>query len=193
MDNLSIVDHFSTFFSGDIVECGTWKGGMACGMMAVCGSGKKYHFFDSFEGLPPPRDIDGGAAMSLHQKPYYYNNNRADYDEFCQLVYAQSVPRENISIYKGWFSDTLRQYSGGPISVLRLDGDWYDSTMQCLRGLWDLVEPGGVVIIDDYIAFSGCSRAVHDFLSSISSISRISRTPRTEVAYIWKCDGAYAP
>ena len=49
--------------------------------------------------------------------------------------------------------------------MLRLDGDWYDSTMQCLEALVPLVAEGGTIIIDDYYAWDGCARAVHDYLS----------------------------
>jgi hypothetical protein len=56
-----------------------------------------------------------------------------------------------------------------PIGVLRLDGDWYDSTMVVLERLYDAVAPGGLVIIDDYYVWPGCSQAVHDFLSDRGS------------------------
>ena len=40
--------------SGDVVECGTWKGGSAANLSLVCRIvGRKLLVFDSFEGLPP--------------------------------------------------------------------------------------------------------------------------------------------
>jgi macrocin-O-methyltransferase TylF-like protien len=37
----------------------------------------------------------------------------------------------------------------GSIALLRLDSDWYESTVVCLTHLYDLVPLGGVVVIDD--------------------------------------------
>ena len=77
-------------------------------------------------------------------------------------------------LVKGWFVDTLPEYrSGEPIALLRLDADWYESTMVCLENLFDRVIPGGLIIIDDYYIWDGCSRALHDFMSKRSALERI--------------------
>ena len=52
-----------------------------------------------------------------------------------------------------------------PISVLRLDGDWYESTMTCLRGLVPHLAPKALVLVDDYYDWDGCARALHDYLA----------------------------
>jgi O-methyltransferase len=52
------------------------------------------------------------------------------------------------------------------IAVLRLDGDYYSSTMDSLNGLYDRVAPMGYVIVDDFNCFKTCERAVEDFCSS---------------------------
>lgn len=190
-ENLMLVDHFAAHTAGCLVECGTWRGGMACAMMALAGAERDYHFFDSFEGLPDVTEQDGHSAFQYQRdthSPNYHDNCRADYNEFLNLIHQQDVPAERISVYKGWFDETVGGYSGGPISVLRLDGDWYKSTMTCLQTLFPLVSFGGVVIIDDYEAWDGCARAVHDYLSSTNSRSRIDRTPLSHVTFIQKLD-----
>ena len=190
-ENLMIIDHFATHTGGSLVECGTWRGGMACAMMALAGAGRDYHFYDSFEGLPDAVELDGKSALKYQedtQSPNYHDYCRASYDEFLELIYKQGVAKNSISVYKGWFEETVSNYSGGPISVLRLDGDWYESTMTCLQALFPFVSFGGVVIIDDYEAWDGCARAVHDYLSSIGSRSRIDRTPLSHVTFIQKLD-----
>lgn len=45
--------------------------------------------------------------------------------------------------------------------------------MQILNNLFFKVNPGGLLIIDDYFAWDGCSRAVHDFLSQNKCTERI--------------------
>ncbi len=49
------------------------------------------------------------------------------------------------------------------ISVLRLDGDYYHSTMVVLENLYDRVSAGGFVIIDDYHAYEQCAQAVNEY------------------------------
>ena len=77
----------------------------------------------------------------------------------------------------GWFADTLPTFPTHlPIALLRLDGDWYDSTMQCLTLLYERVMNGGLVIIDDYYAWDGCARAVHEFLARTSEPCRLRQS-----------------
>lgn len=49
------------------------------------------------------------------------------------------------------------------IAILRLDGDYYGSTMDALDALYDRVVCGGYIIIDDYGDFASCRNAVADF------------------------------
>src|SRR5271154_5691585 len=37
---------------GCVVECGTWRGGMAAGLATLGGPARDYYFFDTFAGLP---------------------------------------------------------------------------------------------------------------------------------------------
>src|SRR5436309_2758654 len=47
---------------GCIVECGVWRGGMSAGISEILGGDRRYILFDSFEGLPEPKELDGKAA-----------------------------------------------------------------------------------------------------------------------------------
>ena len=88
-------------------------------------------------------------------------------------------------IHKGWFSETLQGYSGGNIAILRMDGDWYESTIDILNHLFEKVNEGGLIIIDDYFSWDGCSKAVHDFLAENKLPNRV-RQYNNKVAYIIK-------
>ena len=80
----------------------------------------------------------------------------------------------SFSLIKGWFNETVPNFKPpSPIALLRLDGDWYESTMVCLVHLFDEVAPGGIVILDDYYIWDGCSRALHDFLSKRLAVERV--------------------
>ena len=56
----------------------------------------------------------------------------------------------------GYFVDSLPglraelKGRGERLALLRLDGDMYDSTIDILYNLYDLVEVGGFIIVDDF-------------------------------------------
>ena len=172
--NMLIVDS-RRHINGCVVECGVWRGGMSAGMAEILGPDREYYLFDSFEGLPPAQEADGIAAKNWQedtQSLTYYDNCRASIEFAEQAMKLSRVP--NYHIIKGWFEDTLPEFIPPcQIAVLRLDGDWYESTMVALENLYKYLAPGALVIIDDYYAWDGCSRAVHDFLSQNKSATRI--------------------
>jgi O-methyltransferase len=163
---------------GCIVECGVWRGGMIAGIADMLGDERTYILFDSFEGLPEAQEIDGAAAVAWQKNkeaPLYYENCKADI-EFAKRAMELSHAHK-VDIVKGWFSDTLRNYPfTSEIAVLRLDGDWYESTFECLNSLYPKVAKGGVIILDDYYFWDGCSRAVHDYLSINKLTDRIEQS-----------------
>ncbi len=176
----------SSRVEGDVVECGVWRGGMIAGIAEILGNEKAYHLFDSFEGLPEAKEIDGAAAIDWQKNTggeEYYDNCKA---EISFAEKAMGMAGVKFKCHKGWFSDTLPLNTIGDISLLRLDGDWYDSTMVCLQYLFPKVVKNGLVLIDDYYTWDGCSKAVHDYLSSIKSTGKIFAL--SGVAYIIKND-----
>jgi len=174
---------------GEFVECGTWRGGMSAAMLELGGQSRHYRFFDSFAGLPLASSIDGAAALEWQADPTgdnYHDNCTASRAEFEATIALAGVPADHIHIYEGLFDDTAPRAETGRIAVLRLDGDWYDSTMTCLQAFWDKVMPGGLVIVDDYGVWDGCTRAVHDFLSQRSASEALCRYGASSVTYLIK-------
>jgi O-methyltransferase len=171
---------------GCIVECGVWRGGMMAGISTVLGPDREYFLFDSFEGLPPAKEVDGSAALEWQrntQAPDYYDNCSAG-EEYARRAMTLAGAR-TFHLVKGWFEETLPSFAPPkPIALLRLDGDWYDSTMVCLESLFHHVIPGGLIIVDDYYAWDGCTKALHDFLSRQSAVERIRS--QGEVCYLRK-------
>jgi hypothetical protein len=162
---------------GSLVECGTWKGG-ALAVMSItdraCGCQRQVFGFDSFEGLPAPAEIDSPAAQEWSGKLKVTTN---DVNENLSTMSASAI------LVKGLFEDTLVKSREivGKIAVLRLDGDWHSSTTTCLEALYDLVSPGGFVIIDDYGHWIGCKKAVDDFRALKNIASPMTHTDYTEV------------
>ena len=153
---------------GAFVECGVWKGGCIATMAWVAkqaNSDRNIWLFDSFQGLPEPTDEDGPGAWA-------YVSDYAVREESARVLLTSrlGIKQENVHIVKGWFHDTLPgiSLSVGPISILRLDGDFYDSTKCCLENLYDNVVDGGYVIIDDYGCWKGCRKATDEFIKDLS-------------------------
>ena len=152
---------------GAIVECGTWKGGMIAGIAKLLGNDRDYFLFDSFEGLPPVETIDGLAAQKWQSNvddPSYHDNCTASEADALAAMTLADVP--NARIVKGWFENTLpvAEFPSG-IAILRMDADWYGSTIEILHSLFPAVNIGGLILIDDYYTWEGCSKAIHDYLS----------------------------
>jgi predicted O-methyltransferase YrrM len=169
-------DTLSTGIPGAFVECGVWLGGSA-GLMAEAighfekGSHRKLHLFDSFEGLPAPGTEDGEKAAE-----YWRSTEGSEHVMVHRCVAGAAlvrsflheylrIPRERVVFHEGWFHDTLPRLDPdfGAIAVLRLDGDWYDSTRICFEHLYHRLSPGGVVLLDDYFCWEGCRKATDEF------------------------------
>jgi hypothetical protein len=69
---------------------------------------------------------------------------------------------EQVVFLNGWFKDTLPNAPIDKLSVMRVDADMYQSTMESLTYLYPKLSRGGYCIIDDY-ARGSCKRAVDDF------------------------------
>jgi O-methyltransferase len=183
--NLELCEQYNNV-DGDYVECGVWRGGMSAAISEVLDKKKTFHLFDSFEGLPPAKEIDGKEALQ-----WQADKNSVNYFDNCAAEKSFAVEamklakHERYKLYEGWFNETLPRYSGNPISILRLDGDWYDSIIECLEKLFPYVSSGGIVLLDDYYTWDGCTKAVHDYLARIQSPSRIHQF-NNQLAYILK-------
>jgi O-methyltransferase len=160
---------------GDVVECGVWRGGAIAGIAAIMSKKRKYYLYDSFEGLPAAKEIDGEAALNWQNKKdktNYFDNCSAEI-EFAQNAMKEVGKFNDSHIIKGWFEDTIPKNDIKEIAILRLDGDWYESTMICLEHLFEKVKKGGLIIIDDYYTWDGCTRALHDYLSKHKRTEKI--------------------
>jgi O-methyltransferase len=183
VDNLLLCNSINQI-DGCIVECGVWRGGMIAGVFDYCKAKRSSYLFDSFEGLPEAKVNDGKAA-----KIWQDANDGIGLDNCkAEISYAKKAMElaksSKHQIIQGWFEKTLPTTKvNEPIAILRLDGDWYDSTMVCLEYLYPKVAENGLIIVDDYYAWDGCSRAVHDYLAKNNLPLRISQS-KNGVCYI---------
>jgi O-methyltransferase/8-demethyl-8-(2,3-dimethoxy-alpha-L-rhamnosyl)tetracenomycin-C 4'-O-methyltransferase len=170
---------------GIFVECGVAAGAQIAAMqerLNVFKESRWIYGFDSFEGIPLASEEDD-------EQPGLPNMPRVKYTDKRELLKSSGVTvcskeevrrnlrqwfpnnDEKIILVKGWFQDTLGPYTSvirqlGGISLLRLDGDLYESTKVSLEQLYPLLNVGGVLIIDDW-NLGGCRRACLEYFEKV--------------------------
>ena len=102
------------------------------------------HGFDAFEGLPERwGDLPAGAYSLDGRLPEV---------------------RDNVELHVGWFEDTLPDFLGGnrePLRLANVDCDLYGSTQTVLQALGERVQPGSVLVFDEY--FMGQDWREHEY------------------------------
>lgn len=190
LDNLQacIEDVIARNVPGDLIETGVWRGGATILMRAVLKlhgvTDRIVHVADSFQGLPPPTDAadgwdltgDAGLAVSVDQV-------QRNFERFGLLD-------EQVKFLVGWFADTLPKAPIDRLSILRLDGDLYSSTMDALSALYPKVSSGGYVIVDDYGSWPACKRAVDEYIARHCIVADIKAVDTTGVYWRVEKNGA---
>jgi len=142
---------------GDFVECGTFKGGSAAIISTALTPARRLWLFDSFEGLPDVKDIDG-----VDSKEWVGKCRAAEEDVIEALTNVGASPNQYL-LRKGWFQETFRGELPGQVALLHCDADWYDSVLLTLETFYERIPPGGVVVLDDFGWWEGCREAFYDF------------------------------
>jgi O-methyltransferase len=161
----SIEDVIARGVAGDMIETGVWRGGATILMRAVLKvngvEGRTVWVADSFAGLPRPdaRGYPSDAKDRHHRFKYLVVSE----DEVKRNFERYGLLDEGVRFLPGWFRDTLPTLGGQTWSLIRIDGDMYESTLVALENLYPRLSPGGYVLVDDYGAVPGCRQAVHDF------------------------------
>jgi hypothetical protein len=163
--------------AGDFVECGVWRGGsMMVAMLTLLELGdtsRDFFLFDTYEGMTPPTEKDvthdgthAGKLLAMTEKregPTYWCY--ATLEDVQKNVFSTGYPRERIHFIKGRVEDTLPAQAPRNIALLRLDTDWYESTLHEMTHLYPLLGPKGVLILDDYGYWQGSRRAVDEYFA----------------------------
>lgn len=177
--------------SGDIVECGVWRGGsiMAAALMLLArgDTTRNLYLYDTFEGMSAPtqfdKSFDGVAAQTqMHQEAGKWCY--ASIEDVRENVLSTGYPKKKIYFVKGKVEDTIPQTIPAHLALLRLDTDWYESTKHELVHLYPRLAPEGVLIIDDYGHWQGARKAVDEYFAEQNRkiyLHRIDYTGRIAV------------
>lgn len=160
-----VEDIIQNNIEGDLIETGVWRGGATIFMRALLKAhgedAKKVWVADSFEGLPKPDaekypEDAGDDLYTVEQLRISMEDVQSNFQKFNLLD-------DQVGFLKGWFKDTLPSAPFDKLSLIRLDGDMYESTMDGLVNLYPKLSKGGYIIIDDYGAIPACAKAVTDY------------------------------
>ena len=155
---------------GDIVETGVFHGG---GLILINETLKKLKLkkkiwgYDTFEGIPKINikhdEVLGGQKIKLTSKgdkSIYLNLNKVK-TNLKNNGFRNKLP----ILVKGDTRITLNNKKNVPkkISFIRLDTDFYESTLKELKTLYPRLSKNGVLMIDDYGHHKGSKKAVDEF------------------------------
>lgn len=135
---------------GDVVECGTWKGGTAVNLSLVCAIvGRRLRVYDSFQGLPPGAPGDRMAAG------YQAGDFCGTLDEVRRNIRRHGA-LNRCEFIPGWFDQTLPQLRG-PIAFAYIDVDLEASLDTCVRFIWPQLVDGGYLFTDEAVSTDYCA------------------------------------
>jgi O-methyltransferase len=150
---------------GDFAETGVWRGGTVIFMRAMLQvyevNDRVVWAADSFEGLPKPNPKK--YAADRDDKLFTYDRLKVGMEEVMENFRKYDLLDDKVKFLKGWFKDTLPIAPIQKLSLLRLDGDMYESTMDALVNLYPKLSIGGFIIVDDYCVIDSCRQAVQDY------------------------------
>jgi len=177
---------------GDMVECGVWRGGsmmlIAHALQHFGDTSRELYLYDTFAGMTEPDGIDVDFD-GKENKPIWHQITRqgekmgfgGSLEEVRANLQLTRYPEQRTHFIVGDVLQTIPAQLPSRISILRLDTDWYKSTLHELRHLYDRLVPHGVLIIDDYGWCRGARQATDEFFSERSfkpMMHRLDQGPR---------------
>lgn len=125
--------------------------------------------FDSFDGLPEPKDIDVHPDFRKSQ----FSQSKK---EFVSILDKHGVSRKIYTTVEGYYNKTLHEETARNIglkkaAVVWIDCDLYESTVDVLRFITPYLQTGTVVVFDDFYCFNGDpdrgeQRALREYLDN---------------------------
>lgn len=163
---------------GDLAECGVWRGGssmaMALALRANGDTSRTIWLYDTFRGMTAPTDADvdvrGSSAQAQLQRARFTRNNGmlciAGREDVEANIRQTGYPADRVRFVEGPVEATLEHTAPDRLAMLRLDTDFYASTMAELCILYPRLSRGGVLILDDYGHWQGARRAVDEYFAA---------------------------
>lgn len=179
---------------GDICEFGVAQG-KTSKLIAhfIKDTNKKLFLFDSFEGLPKPSEKDKlkDDIFNLGDMKKYQGKMSHAENKVINELKSINFNKDKLIINKGFFNEESKINMKLPksVSFAFLDFDFYQPTLDGLNYLNNVLNIGGIIMVDDYDFFStGAKTSVDEWfkLNSKSYIKKITRTKCTSFVTLEK-------
>jgi O-methyltransferase len=134
---------------GVFVEAGCFKGGSTSKLSIVAELTKRdLVVFDSFQGLPLNEEAHTETIDGLDIEGWFTGGSFSGTLDEVRTNVSQYGEIEPCRFVEGWFEDTMPGFQE-PVAAAFIDVDLADSTRTCLKYLYPLLAPGGVLISQD--------------------------------------------
>jgi O-methyltransferase len=162
---------------GAIVECGVWRGGMmmaaALTLKSLGRMDRDIYLCDTFAGMVEPTEHDRDVRGNLAEVRFKEAPKQGAVVDWCYASLADvknnmqstGYSPQRIHYVEGKVEDTLPQGAPEKIAVLRLDTDWYESSIHEMVHLYPRLQRGGVLILDDYGFWQGSRKATDEYFA----------------------------
>lgn len=187
--------------TGAFVECGVWRGGSVLAMIRTLQDlgvqDRDVFLYDTFEGMTEPTEADISdvepPALDIWRQariqnqvpwPEVFAPEVLSEETVRSLIAQTGYPSARLHFVKGPVEQTIPGRVPDEVALLRLDTDWYESTRHELEYLFPLLQPGGVLIVDDYGHWRGAQKAVDEYFATSHPplmLTRIDYTGRIAI------------
>jgi O-methyltransferase len=186
---------------GAFAECGVWRGGSVLAMVLTLQELRRddrdVYLYDTFEGMTAPDERDVSvyeqpalstwtSAQASGETPWreFFDDDQVREESVGRLLRGTGYPAERIHLVRGPVEETLPLHAPEHLAVLRLDTDWYASTLHELQHLYPRLAKGGILIVDDYGHWQGARQAVDEYFAANGPapfLQRVDYTARMAV------------
>lgn len=155
---------------GDIIECGVFKGISLTRFLTYRSIlennfSRKVYGFDSFGKFPSAKNQSDKKFIKMWKN---LAGDSISKDELHKILLEKKF--ENFELIKGDVLKTIPNFikdrNNTIIALLHLDMDVYRPTKYVINKLFDKMSSNGIILIDDYAAVAGATKAINEFLKS---------------------------
>ena len=153
---------------GHIAECGCARGLSSFQLCAAFRAahpqwqGETFHVFDSFQGLSAPGDEDAIDASVTQE--HVADHSVAGRFAVPREIVARNLHRlfPHVSLHEGWIPEVFARQPDRRYRFVHVDVDLYQPTNDSLRYFFPKLNPGGIILTDDY-NWPGAKKAFDEF------------------------------
>ncbi len=130
---------------GDFIECGVNAGVLSRAVADYVSFEKlqrRFFLMDTFEGLPEEQLVPAEIRIGLHKRYKYkdlYASTRESFKKY-----------PNVEFVRGRIPETLAGVPATKVAYLSIDMNAVVPEIAAATHFWDLLVPGGVIVLDDY-------------------------------------------